>query len=122
MSDERDINILKHILQYCDEIDEAKRRFGISVESLKHDTVYKNAVAMCILQIGELTTHLTDGFKSTFSEMPWQDIRGMRNIVAHRYGSFDTDKLWETITNDIPVLRDYCKNIVDRHEADEKQP
>jgi uncharacterized protein with HEPN domain len=84
---------------------------------MKRDAVYKNAVAMCILQIEESVAHLTEGFKSDFNEMPWQDIKGMRNIAAHRYGSFDTDKLYETITADIPILRAYCVNIMSRYES-----
>ncbi|MDR1574244.1 MAG: DUF86 domain-containing protein [Clostridiales Family XIII bacterium] len=112
---------MRHIIQYCGEIEEAKNRFGCSAETMKRDTVYKNAVAMCILQIGELTTHLTENFKTAFNEMPWQDIKGMRNIAAHKYGSFDIDKLYETITEDIPILREYCASIVDQCESARKQ-
>jgi uncharacterized protein with HEPN domain len=47
--------------------------------------------------------------------MPWQDIKRMRNIAAHRYGSFDAEVLWDTIVNDIPSLRDYCLEIIKKH-------
>ena len=67
---------------------------------------------MCVLQIGELTVHLTDDFKVKYSSMPWQDIKRMRNIAAHRYGSFDIDVLWDTIANDIPSLRKYCLEAI----------
>ena len=112
MSDSRNIEILKKIIKYCDEIDEANKDFGNSVEMLKNKSSYKNAVAMCILQIGELTAHLPDNFKAAYHDMPWQDIKRMRNIAAHHYGNFDIETLWDTIETDIPVLRDYCDKII----------
>ena len=115
MNSNRDIDILKKILKYCVEIDEANDDFGNSIEILNAKSSYKNAVAMCVLQIGELTNHLSDNFKNTYSDMPWQDIRRMRNIAAHHYGSFDIGILWNTITDDIPALREYCEDIIKKY-------
>jgi len=109
---ERDMAVLKHIVRYCDEIEEAKTVFGDSLEMMKENNVYKNAAAMCIIQIGELTTHLSEGFKTEHSHIPWRDIKGMRNIAAHHYGRFDSQKLFETITEDIPALREFCSKII----------
>ena len=68
-----------------------------------------NALAMCILQIGELTTHLSSEFTDAFSEIPWKDIRGMRNVAAHHYGEFSVKYLWQTVVEDIPKLREFCE-------------
>ena len=32
-----------------------------------------------------------------------------KNVVAHKYGAFDFDILWETVTSDIPALKEFCK-------------
>ena len=112
----RNIDILERIIRYCEEIKEAQDRFGDSPEALKSDSLYRNAVAMCILQIGELTNHLTDDFKMSHNKVPWQKIKGMRNIAAHHYGKFDADIMFNTITERIPELLDYCYEIF-REEA-----
>nr|WP_309446466.1 HepT-like ribonuclease domain-containing protein [Desulfosporosinus nitroreducens] len=44
--------------------------------------------------------------------MPWTQIKALRNVVAHNYGKIDDESLWETITSDIPKLKDYCLNII----------
>ena len=119
MNNDRNIDVLKKILKYCYEIDEANRDFGNSFEALKDKATYKNAIAMCILQIGELTTHLSDDFKTAYSSMPWHDIKRMRNMAAHHYGRFDVEVLWGTILYDIPALRDYCIKIIDEVTHDE---
>ena len=108
----RDFDVLKKIVQYCEEIIEARVRLGDSYESLESDALFRNATSMCILQIGELTTHLSEEFKAEFNEMPWQDIKGMRNVAAHHYGKFDVKKLWETITADVPELMKYCVELI----------
>jgi len=108
----RDIYILERIIQYCNEINETSNHFGNSYECLINNSIFKNAVSMCILQIDELTTHLSGEFKQKYNDMPWQDIKAMRNIAAHKYGSFDMTKVWETISEDIPELKMYCDRII----------
>lgn len=109
---ERDIAILKKIIKYCDQIDMTKARFGATLEALSSDEIYLNASAMCILQIGELTSHLTTEFRQQYNGMPWKQIKDMRNIAAHHYGEFSAARLWATMENDIAPLRDYCQACV----------
>lgn len=110
---DRNLSILKHIVQYCDQIEQTMERFGRDHELFRADQIYRNAAALCILQIGELTGKLTDDFKAQHPNIPWRQIKAMRNIVAHSYGTVDTDTTWEIITEDIPALKSYCQSIID---------
>jgi uncharacterized protein with HEPN domain len=114
---QRDINILQHILTYCEEIQETVSRFGEDKELFLHDSVYHNAVALCILQIGELVGILSDEFKSIHTEIPWRDIKLMRNIVAHRYGTVDHSITWDVVMDDIPALKAFCSSVLDEDAA-----
>ena len=110
---ERDIEVLKSILNYCEQIDEANRQFGADKECFENNTVYRNAAAMCVLQIGELAKRLSEGYKQyTGDSVPWHQIQGLRNVVAHEYGSIDSESLWETVTEDIPQLYEFCKEQI----------
>lgn len=65
---------------------------------------------MNLLQIGELAGRLSDDYvQRTKAQMDWRAIKNMRNMFAHDYGSMDIERIWETVTEDIPVLADYCK-------------
>lgn len=110
---ERDEDILRRILGYCGDIQEAVERFGDSFDAFSKDKEYRNACALCILQIGELCGHLSEEFRSEHTEMPWSQIKGMRNIVAHRYGSISVEATWETIEADIPDLMDFCTRLLE---------
>lgn len=117
MQGNRNVDILLHIVDYCNEINSTIKRFGNDYGTFSKDSVYQNAVALCVLQIGELTTHFTEDFKNTYNKMPWNQIKALRNVVAHNYGKIDKEILWETILNDIPQLQEYCEEIVKQFEA-----
>lgn len=105
---DRDRSILNHIVRYCEEIETTVTRFGNSYEVFSNDSAYRNACALCILQIGELSGHLSEEFRKKHTQVPWQQMRGLRNIVAHAYGSVDTKSIWQTIVEDIPALKAFC--------------
>ena len=108
MLNERDKSILKHILEYCDKIERAIARFGITLDILKTDEDYRNIVSMYVFQIGELTTHFSKKFLLANTEMPWSKMKGMRNIAAHNYKNFSMDLLYGVLIENIPELKGYC--------------
>ena len=116
-AEQRDRDIIEHILRYCSQIETAHQDFGHSRQRFDQSTTYQNAIAMCILQIGELVGHLTDTFKETNDKIPWHKIRGMRNYVAHEYGSIDLDIVWYAATNSINDLKSFCADWISAHTA-----
>ena len=108
----RDAEILRHILSYCEEIEYTMNTFGKRYDIFVANSIYQNAVALCVLQIGELTIHFTENFKNTYVKVPWNQIKALRNVVAHNYGKIDKETLWETLEQDIPILKEYCIEIL----------
>lgn len=110
---DRDRDVVEHILRYCDQIETAHADFGYSQDRFIASTTYQNAVSMCILQIGELVRHLSDDFKSEHDEIPWHKMRGMRNYVAHEYGSIDLEVVWFVATDSIVELKRFCMGYLE---------
>lgn len=108
----RDSVLLRKIIQYVDEITMTIQRYDLSYDRFIDDFVVKNAISMCILQIGELVGRLSDELKDKYNGMPWKDIKAMRNIAAHNYGEIDLEILWETATVDVLALKRYCRQII----------
>lgn len=109
---DRDVIIIKKIINYCDEIELAHREYSYSYEKFSSNPTYKNAIALCLLQIGELSNVLSDEFKAEHSQIPWKSIKGMRNVVAHQYGSIDTETVWETAGQDVKQLKEFFLNVL----------
>ena len=57
-----------------------------------------------IIQISENVKQLTEEYKKDNSNIPWQDIYGLRNRIVHDYGSAVLDIVYETLIKDIPAL------------------
>ena len=110
-----DAQRLEHIRDYCVEIEKTIRRYGKSFEAFDSDPDYQRSVSFCILQIGELSGKLSDAFRAdTVGRIHWGPIKGMRNLVAHSYGSMSRDIIWETATTDIPVLKVFCNEQLEK--------
>lgn len=116
MSDNRNINILEHMISYCNDVENTLNRIGYSYETFLADRDFKNSISMSIMQIGELSTHLSDEFRSTTSkDIPWGLIKGMRNHYAHGYAFMDNREIFETAVDDIPYLKAQCEKLIQEY-------
>lgn len=55
--------------------------------------------------IGEASNHISIEVKSQFSNIEWNQLKGMRNVFVHEYFGVDTRLVWEILKNDIPDLK-----------------
>ena len=71
----------------------------------KRGFLYRNAITMPILQIGELAKNLSEDFKKGHIDIPWKSVTGIRDIFAHHYGAIDFEQTWKTSTENITNLK-----------------
>lgn len=62
------------------------------------------AVERSLLILGEAANHVSFQFQEEHSEIPWHQIIGQRNVLAHEYGDIKVDRIWITATKNIPKL------------------
>ena len=62
-------------------------------------------------QIGELVRHLDRDFIEQHSNIPWAQMRGLRNRIIHDYEGVNLMLVWEIIKYDIPTLIVKLKEI-----------
>ncbi len=109
----RDLQRLEHIVDYCEDIEDALHRIEYSRDAFNADTMIQYSIAFCILQIGELAGKLSPELRSeTADEIRWNEIRGMRNIVVHNYGEIKLRIVWDVATRDIPILKAFCEKKI----------
>ena len=112
MNNDRNTYIIRHMVRYCQEIDAAVSHFGDSEEQFINNPVYRNAVSMPVQQIGELSKHLSDEFTASHPEIPWRQIKGMRDWFAHQYTDMDIAVIWAVVKEDLPPLRKFCETYL----------
>jgi uncharacterized protein with HEPN domain len=109
---DKDRSIIKKIIEYIENIQDAQKRFGNDYKVFISDKDYYQSVCMCLLQIGELSHHLTTEFTMLHGDIPWKSIVGLRNQVVHGYGNLDTETIWATLIDDLPGLLEKCRAIL----------
>jgi uncharacterized protein with HEPN domain len=74
---------------------------------LSGDPRTQDAVIANIAAIGECVTQIMDAYPEfvvDHPEIPWRDIRTMRDLVAHQYFAIDLDTIWLTAKIRMPEL------------------
>lgn len=115
MSDRRNLltlrKIIRHIehtLEYCQ---------GLDFEGFMGNRMLQEACVFNALQIGELARNgLDTAFTESHPEIPWRQMYGLRNRIAHDYEGIQMKIVWETITQDFEPLKESLRQIMDTLE------
>ena len=87
-------------------------RYHHDFSAFEQDYLFQDACCMCVVQIGELVSQLSDETKAQNKAIPWRIIKDTRNFYVHAYGAIDIPSVWDTLINDIPALKIACEAIL----------
>ena len=73
-----------------------------------------DAVARNIEIIGEAVRHVPPEIQKRSPQVPWAEMRGMRNVVAHEYFELSLRILWETVRQDLQRVPPLLEEILAR--------
>lgn len=72
----------------------------------------QDAVIRRLEIIGEAAKHIPDEIRNKYPEVEWKNIAGARNIFAHEYFGVKLERIWDTITNDLPPFKEQIQQIL----------
>ena len=81
-------------------------------ETFMEDHKTQFAVIHLLEIIGEAANNVSDATKVRLAAVPWQDIKGMRNRLAHEYFAVDLSIVWNAARVYVPLLIDQLRTIV----------
>jgi uncharacterized protein with HEPN domain len=102
---------LSHIIESVEKI----RYFveGMSIEEFLADSRTSDAVLRNLEIIGEAARLVPEEVTTAYGEVPWADMRAMRNLVAHEYDRVNLSIIWGTIHDDLPPLIPLLQQVLD---------
>lgn len=112
MKHKKDIQIVEHIVRYCDEVSMALEDYDFSRERFEKSPVFRNACSMPLCQIGELAKHLSNDALTKMRGIPWKNVKGMRDFFVHEYHHMNIQTIWEAALEDVPALRKVCSEYL----------
>ncbi len=72
-----------------------------------NDRRTQQAVVLNLITIGEIATRMCSeypDFAAAHPDIPWRQMRGMRNRMAHGYFDIDLEIVWDTVKTSLPQL------------------
>lgn len=109
---DRDREVINKMMKYCSDIEYLMNKYNSDIYVFKTDISFQYACNMCIIQIGELVSRLSDEFLRQYKQIPWHAIKSMRNLHAHDYDRVDLDIVWNTLQEDIPDLYKQLEDMI----------
>lgn len=70
----------------------------------KEDPLLHDALLFQFVVIGEAVKNLTPETRESAPEIPWADIDGLRDLIAHEYFRIDIHRVLEIVERDLPPL------------------
>lgn len=84
-----------------------------NLADFENNPMCMEACVFNLMQIGELAKFsLSDELKSQIKTIPWNQLYGMRNRIVHDYMGVDMTIVWDTISEDLPGLKNELEKII----------
>jgi uncharacterized protein with HEPN domain len=91
---------------------------GRSFEEFARDQDSLDIAAWNFHVLGEASSHIPRDVIDAHPELPWTDIRAMRNRVIHGYFRLSPKILWDTATVELPVLLRPLQQLLSQEDGD----
>lgn len=107
-------HFLEDALEYC----EKAQCFveDMTFEEFEKDEKTFLAVTRALEVIGEALKNIPDDIKNKYLGIPWREIIGFRNTVAHAYFGINKKIVWNSAKEDTKYLKTILTEIMDEFE------
>jgi uncharacterized protein with HEPN domain len=89
-------------------LDAAREAGGFSEGQTRASLDSNRMLALSLVRdieiIGEAASRISEEYQSAHPEVPWRNLVAMRNRLIHAYFDIDLDRVWDTVTEDVPPL------------------
>lgn len=103
----------RHILDGIAKIRRIEERGDLIMDEVLYDATLRN-----LQTLSEATQQLPDDLKRQYPAIPWKQISGFRNILAHNYlGDIDPRAVCRVITQHLPPLEEAIVSMLSGSSA-----
>ena len=102
--------LLSKIVKYIDRV--IKYTIDVNYDDFVSESKIQDACFMNLTQIGENAAKIDDDFEKKHPYIKWKEMKGLRNKIVHDYDGINVGIIWDTIKNDLPVLKDQLVKLM----------
>lgn len=114
----------RDVLVYLDDIFESAELIESYSTAISENEFYQSlekqdAILHRLQIIGEAAKHVPAAYREKWSQVPWKDIAGIRDIIVHENFGITLNMIWITAIEDIPHLKHQILSILENYSAEE---
>ncbi len=113
---DRDHSLIFDILESAQRIQD--KTINMDFNEFEKDIDVQDIVIRRFAIIGEAVSRLSLEFRRHHPNLPYKEMKAMRNVLIHEYDYISNMVLWTTINDDIPSVVDSCKRILEEYNRD----
>jgi len=111
---ENDLSFLIDIANCINDINDFTK--GIQYHEFEKDKMRKLAIERQLEVIGQAANKISKETQNNLKNIPWSNIIGLRNKLAHDYGEILAERIWIISRDSIPELIKELENIEELKE------
>jgi uncharacterized protein with HEPN domain len=85
----------------------------LTFDEFQNQPAIVDAVLYNFTIIGEAARTIPEDIQIRYPEVPWQDMKALRNRMVHEYFRVSYEIIWDTIQYDLDQLIPHLKRIVE---------
>jgi uncharacterized protein with HEPN domain len=89
---------------------------GMDFEQFSNDEKTSFAVVRALEIIGEAAKGVPEDARDRHAGLPWREMAGMRDKLAHDYFGVNLQVVWRTVTEDLPAIEPLIQNILEDNQ------
>ena len=110
MKNKPDLTFIGDVLDAIKRIEGYLR--GVDKDAFEENRMMQDAVMHQIEIIGEASNRISDEFQDKYPELPWMQMRAIRNKIVHDYREVNLSVIWDTAKNNLPSLKKQIKKLL----------
>lgn len=101
---------IKDILDAIKDIEEFVGKMDFNKFYNDHKT--RSAVVWKIETIGEATKNIPKTIRDKYNDLPWKEMAGIRDKIAHFYFGIDYEIVWQVVKQRLPEIEPKIEQIL----------
>lgn len=93
-------------------IEERVSEYAITHEAYVRSTLFQDMLTMPMMRICEIVKLYRLDLEKLYPDYDWKSVGAMRDKMAHPYGGFDYEFVWDAAQIDLPALKSICEQLV----------
>ena len=77
---------------------------GMSYQSFRENQMVIDAVVRNLEIIGEAANNVPTEVQQRHPDLPWIEMRGIRNLLIHEYFGVSVEIVWKTVLENLPPV------------------